>query len=120
MDGTDIRPQAGPQLKFLTSPADIAIYGGAAGGGKSWALLMEPLRHVTRNKNFFTVIFRRTLTDAKKPGSTWDQMANIYPLAGSKPNISNLTYQFPGGGKWLSVTWSRRRRSLIGRVPRCR
>ena len=41
-----IRPQSGPQEAFLASPADIALYGGAAGGGKSWALLFEPLRHV--------------------------------------------------------------------------
>jgi predicted phage terminase large subunit-like protein len=95
----EIRPQAGPQTTFLRSSADIAIYGGAAGGGKSWALLLEPLRHVQNNKNFYTVIFRRTLADAKKPGSTWDQMGNILPLAGGRPNISNLSYNFPKGGK---------------------
>ena len=41
-----IKPQPGPQEMFLSCPADIAIYGGASGGGKSFALLMEPLRHV--------------------------------------------------------------------------
>jgi len=30
---TVIRPQAGAQTTFLASSADIAIYGGAAGGG---------------------------------------------------------------------------------------
>lgn len=29
----EIRPQPGPQSQFLASPADIAIYGGGAGGG---------------------------------------------------------------------------------------
>jgi len=29
----EIRPQPGPQSQFLGSPADIAIYGGGAGGG---------------------------------------------------------------------------------------
>ncbi|NIM76818.1 MAG: terminase, partial [Armatimonadetes bacterium] len=42
----EIRPQRGPQEAFLATPADIAIYGGAAGGGKTWALLLEPLRHI--------------------------------------------------------------------------
>jgi len=42
----EIRPQAGAQERFLASTADIAIYGGAAGGGKSFALPMEPLRHI--------------------------------------------------------------------------
>jgi hypothetical protein len=41
-------PQSGPQKKFLKSRADIAIYGGAAGGGKTWALLREPLKQHLR------------------------------------------------------------------------
>nr|DAU02571.1 MAG TPA: Podovirus DNA encapsidation protein (Gp16) [Caudoviricetes sp.] len=28
-----LKPQPGPQEKFLSCPADICIYGGAAGGG---------------------------------------------------------------------------------------
>ena len=51
-----IRPQAGPQEQFLSSPADIVIYGGGAGGGKTWGLLLEPLRHVS-NPQFGAVFF---------------------------------------------------------------
>lgn len=35
------RPQAGPQHHFITCPADIVVYGGARGGGKSFASLGE-------------------------------------------------------------------------------
>lgn len=41
---TIIRRHAWPQTQFIGSSTDIAIYGGSAGGGKTWALLMEPLR----------------------------------------------------------------------------
>ena len=44
--GVRIAPQPGPQSAFLRSDADIAIYGGAAGGGKTYALLLEALRNV--------------------------------------------------------------------------
>ena len=59
MEKIIFRPQKGKQEKFLASSADICIYGGAAGGGKSYALLLEPLRHIG-NKNFDAVAFRRT------------------------------------------------------------
>jgi hypothetical protein len=39
-----ISPQAGPQTEFLRTAADICIYGGAAGGGKTVGLILEPLR----------------------------------------------------------------------------
>ena len=40
-----LKPQAGPQTDFLRSTADVVIFGGAAGGGKSYALLLDPLYH---------------------------------------------------------------------------
>ena len=43
-----IAAQRGPQTEFLRSPADICIYGGAAGGGKTVGLILEPLRYATR------------------------------------------------------------------------
>ena len=48
------RPQPGPQEQFLASAADIAIYGGAAGGGKTYASILETLRHKDR-PGFYSV-----------------------------------------------------------------
>lgn len=93
---TFIGPQPGPQTTFLASPADIAIYGGAAGGGKSWALLMEPLRHV-HNREFGAVFFRRTTVQVRNEGGLWDESMKLYPVLGAEPKEHVLTWEFPAG-----------------------
>ena len=93
----DIRPQP-RQEQFLASPADIAIYGGAAGGGKTWSLLLEPLRHIG-NKDFGAVILRRSIPEITKEGALWDEAGNIYPLMGGRPNQNEHYYVFPKGAK---------------------
>lgn len=93
---TVVRPQAGPQELFLSSPADIVIFGGAAGGGKTWALLIEPVRHQD-NRNFGAVIFRRTYTQITNEGGLWDEAADVYTLLDARPNETALEYEWPSG-----------------------
>jgi len=95
----DIRPQKGPQEAFLQSSADIAIYGGAAGAGKTWAELLEPLRHVVNNPQFTAVFFRRTMVQIKNPGGLWDASTKLYPLTGANPTRHVSEWQWPHGGK---------------------
>ncbi|SJM49657.1 Phage terminase, large subunit [Brevundimonas diminuta 3F5N] len=95
-EATVIRPQPGPQETFLGSSADIAIYGGAAGGGKTWALLMEPLRHIG-NENFGAVFFRRTTVQVRNEGGLWDESEKLYPVIGATPKEHVLSWQFPSG-----------------------
>ena len=73
-----IAAQPGPQTKFLRSGADICIYGGAAGGGKTTGLILEPLRHVGRVANFTAVFFRRTMPQITNPGALWDECSKFY------------------------------------------
>ena len=94
----EIRPQAGPQESFLATPADIAIYGGAAGGGKTFALLLEPLRHVGL-KDFGAVVFRRTSTQVRQEGGLWDESAKLYPALGGKAREQRLDWRFPSGAR---------------------
>lgn len=91
-----IRPQPGPQSTFLATPADIAIYGGGAGGGKTWGLLMEPLRHVA-NPGFGAVFFRRSTVQIRNEGGLWDESASLYPQIGGSPKEHVLTWDFPTG-----------------------
>jgi predicted phage terminase large subunit-like protein len=95
VNSQDVRPQP-KQAEFLSTQADIAIFGGSAGGGKTWASLVEPLRHI-QNSLFGAVIFRRTNTQIKNEGGLWDASMRIYPLLGAHPREHSLSWTFPSG-----------------------
>lgn len=79
-----IRPQKGPQEKFLATTAEIAIYGGAAGGGKTYAILMEPLRYIY-TKGYRAVIFRKNFNQIFASGGIWDESREMYSdISGAK------------------------------------
>src|SRR5690606_271099 len=91
-----LRPQEGPQWKFARTAADIAIYGGGAGGGKSWSLLFEGMRNI-HHPGFNAVTFRRTTPEIRNPGGLWDESQKLYPLVGGRAARHNLRWTFPSG-----------------------
>jgi Terminase large subunit, T4likevirus-type, N-terminal len=93
-----IKPQEGYQLQALSSSADIVIGGGAAGAGKTFCLLLDPLRYNT-NPEFAAVIFRRTTPQITNPGALWDQSNKLYPLTGAKSNKTSLAWTFQSGAR---------------------
>lgn len=94
-----IAPQSGFQSMFLASPADIVIGGGAAGSGKTFALLMETMRHLESNGKFGAVCFRRTFPQIKNEGGLWDTAQELYPHLRGKANENNLEWSFPSGAR---------------------
>jgi predicted phage terminase large subunit-like protein len=82
----------------LSSPADVVIAGGAAGGGKTFGLLLEPLRHVD-NPRFGAVIFRRETPQITNEGGLWDESGALYPQLGATPNQNDLSWTFKSGAK---------------------
>lgn len=93
-----LAPQKGPQEMFLATSADICIYGGAAGGGKTFGLLLEALRH-KNNKNFSSVIFRKDYTQITNPGGLWESSKKVYSyVKGSYPlKTPKLHWTFSSG-----------------------
>lgn len=74
-----LKPQEGPQERFLATSADICIFGGSAGGGKSFALLLEPLRYMDV-EGYKAVVFRRNYTQIMAAGGLWDESSKMYRL----------------------------------------
>ena len=70
--------------------------GGAAGGGKSFGLLLEAQRHID-NPDFGAVIFRRNLVDVKKQGSLLDTSIPLYGQCGGR--LRDLLWRFPTRAK---------------------
>jgi predicted phage terminase large subunit-like protein len=96
--GIDIFPQPGPQRRFLASPADVAVFGGAAGSGKSWSLMLEALRYPPTTAGFDAVFFRRTTVDLRRPGGLWSESMRLFPYAGGRPISHRLEWVWPGKG----------------------
>jgi len=94
--------QAGKQEQFLSTSADIAVYGGSRGGGKTFALLLECLRN-TKIEGFQALIFRRTYPQIKQPEGLWETSKKIYPYTGATGTEGNLVWKWPNGTK---VTFS--------------
>lgn len=84
------------QQSFSDSIADIAIMGGAAYGGKTFALLLEPLKHVSVG-GFGAVCFRRTYNRITTEGGMWDESQQLYRRLGAEPKKGDLSWTFPSG-----------------------
>lgn len=58
------KPNPGPQTDFLAATEKEVLYGGARGGGKSYSLIVDPLRYCHRG-NHRALIIRRTMPELR-------------------------------------------------------
>ena len=89
-----LQPQPGPQTAFMATPADVCIYGGAAGGGKTYGLLLSALRY-KNIPGFGCTIFRKHYNQIFAQGGLWDEAAKMFTgISGAEPRLSRSMWVF--------------------------
>jgi hypothetical protein len=84
------------QAEFLSLDCLEALYGGAAGGGKSSALLMAALQYV-HVPGYAALILRRTYADLSLPGAIMDRAHDWLQGTGAAWNGTEKRWTFPSG-----------------------
>src|SRR6056300_195365 len=96
-DNVLFQPNEGPQTDFLAADEKDVLYGGAAGGGKSYAMLVDPLRYCHK-KAHRALILRRSMPELRE---LIDKSRELYPQAfpGAKFREVEKVWNFPSGAK---------------------
>lgn len=84
------------QAEFLVDLRKEGFYGGAAGGGKSDALLMAALQYVSE-PDYSALLLRRTFTDLSLPGALLDRADEWLRGTDATWHDKTKTWQFPSG-----------------------
>lgn len=95
------RPNPGPQTEFLAAGEREVLYGGAAGGGKSYAMLADPMRYMP-HPQFSGLLLRHTTEELRELiWKSQELYPKIYP--GIKWSERKMQWETPTGGKlWMS------------------
>ena len=87
------KPNSGPQTEFLAASEREVFYGGARGGGKSYAMLVDPLRYCSKAQHR-ALLVRRTMPELRDliqksqllyskafPGAKWREQEKEWRLS---------------------------------------
>ena len=91
------KPNPGPQTEFLSAGEREVFYGGARGGGKTYSLLIAPLRFAHKPTHR-ALLLRRSMPELR---DVIFQTQQIYPKAfkGAKFKTQENTWHFPSGAR---------------------
>ena len=83
------------QQKFIASEAFETLFGGAAGGGKSYGQLTDAILYALKDAKSKQIIFRSTFSDLEK--SLIRVSLEMYPQTIASYNSSKHTWKFANG-----------------------
>ena len=95
------QPNPGPQTEFLAASEQEVLYGGAAGGGKSYAMVVDPIRYFDNTK-FQGLLLRRSTEELRELINISKQ---LYPKfdPGANWTERDKTWRFSSGASlWMS------------------
>lgn len=87
-------PINSPQLTFLNCRAQLALFGGQSGGGKSNVLVADSAQEYD-NPHFRGILLRKSYTEMT---GLMDEMDKIYRPLGARPADGKKIWRFPAGG----------------------
>ena len=95
------KPNEGPQTEFLAAGEREVLYGGSAGGGKSYAMLADPLRYMS-HPSFSGLLLRHTTEELRELiFKSQELYPKIYP--GIKWSERKMQWVAPSGARlWMS------------------
>ena len=91
------QPNNGPQTSFLASSEREVFYGGARGGGKSYAMLVDPLRYCHKAQHR-ALLIRRSMPELRDM-ITHSQRLYSRAFKGAKWREQEKEWRFPSGAR---------------------
>jgi hypothetical protein len=89
-------PQPGPQADAIaTAPwCDELLYGGAAGGGKTFFLILDFLADLEQGASWTGILFRQSYPELDE---IIDQTQQVYPHTGGEYLVGQRVWKWPNG-----------------------
>lgn len=88
-----------PQELALRSSADIVIFGGAAGGAKTYGMLLKALYYF-QDPHYRAACFRRTYKQIDHPGALIDETRQVFPRTGAEFHETRKRWTWPSGAQF--------------------